>query len=254
MLLIGLFSGFTTGLLSIGGGFVSIFSLLFLPGLITGNNFTMQTITGFSMMLAFFSTLSGSYYYLKEKLIDLKVVLFLGIPSLFGGMAGALAANYLHEFTLKVIFLILGILAAILMLIPSKPVENLNSSSFTNLLVIFSIVSGILIGFLGGLIGLAAGFIFVPFIMYIYKLSIKKSIGTSLITCFLLSFGSLLMKLSIGSFPIGLGIMLVIGGIFGAQIGGKINNLLPSLVLKKVAALSILIISLKLLLDVFSNT
>lgn len=252
MLLIGFFSGIITGLLSIGGGFISIFSLLFITPLISDTEYSMHTIAGFSMMLAFFSTLSGSVHYIKEKLIDLKLVYYIGIPSFVGGLLGAVTSSFVSELILKIIFVLLAIAAAIIMQFPTKNVEKTEKKDFSFYIFVLSILGGLIIGFLGGLIGLAAGFIFVPVMVYFYKLPIKKAIGTSLITCFLLSLGSLVIKIGVDNIPLGLGTMLVIGGIIGAQIGGKINKSIPSLKLKKIASYAIFIVSLKLLFDIFN--
>jgi uncharacterized membrane protein YfcA len=192
MFIIGLISGIVTGLLSVGGGIILISFLMFLPPIIADVHFTMQTIAGFSIMQAFFSTLSGAFYYIRVKLIDTKVVLYLGVPALFGGILGAYTANFTSEIILKIIFAVLSVIAAVIMQFSYKSENQSESYSFTLIKALLIISGGILIGLLGGLTGLAAGFIFVPAMMYIFHLPIKKAIGSSLITCFLLSFGSLI--------------------------------------------------------------
>jgi uncharacterized protein len=253
MLLIGFLSGMITGLLSIGGGIILIFTLMFILPLIAGKAFPMHTIAGFAIMQTFFSTLSGGISYIRTKLVDRKIILIMGIPAFLGGMLGVFLATYSSDFLLRIIFASLAVLAAIVMQIPYKTAEDSEPEpfQFTFLTATLTVIASITIGISGGLVGIAAGFIFVPFMIFVYKLPIKKAIGSSLITCFLLSAGSLITKLSISSLPIGYGVMMITGGIIGAQIGGRITKRLNSLTLKRIAAYSILIISVKLFYDIF---
>jgi uncharacterized membrane protein YfcA len=66
---LGMFRGILTGLLSVGGGLVLIATLLTVPPLFQ-IQFSMQTISGFSIIQAFFATVSGAIYYLKAQLFD----------------------------------------------------------------------------------------------------------------------------------------------------------------------------------------
>lgn len=251
MLAIGLVCGIITGLLSIGGGIILVFALMLLLPIMSGTQFSMQTIAGLSIMQSVFSTASGGYYYIRTKLVDKKIVLMIGLPAFFGGMIGVLIANNSSDLALRIIFASLAVSAAIIMQVPYTSNESSEPYQFRTVSSILTIIGSIIIGILGGLVGVAAGFIFVPLMIYVYKLPIKKAIGTSLITCFLLAVGSFIIKLGVEAVPIGYGIMLIIGGVIGAQIGGRITMNLKSITLKRIAAYSILVISMKLFYDLF---
>lgn len=251
LFVIGLFSGIVTGLLSIGGGIILIFSLMIIPPLILDVRFSMQTISSFSIMQAFFSTLSGGFYYISKQFVDKRIMLMLGIPSMLGGLIGVLLANYISDFSLRILFTVLAVFSAIIMQIPNSKAEDSKPITPSAISCTGTIIAGVLIGILGGLVGLSAGFIFVPLMIYVYKLPIKMAIGTSLITCFLLSLGSLISKLGIGDIHFGQVAMLILGGIIGAQIGGRLTKRLNSIALKRIAAYSILLVSCKLFYDLF---
>ncbi|WNS76213.1 sulfite exporter TauE/SafE family protein [Bacillus sp. DTU_2020_1000418_1_SI_GHA_SEK_038] len=252
MLLIGFLSGMITGLLSIGGGIIVVFMLMFVFPLLTGKTFPMHTIAGFSIMQTFFSTLSGGFYYIRNKLVERKVVLIMGIPAFIGGMIGVLLASYSSDFLLRTIFAFLAVTAAIVMQIPYKSNEESEPFKFTIFSTILTVLACFMIGISGGLVGIAAGFIFVPLMIFVFKIPIKNAIGSSLLICFLLASGSLITKLSISSIPIGYAFMLIIGGIVGAQIGGRITKRLNSITLKRIAAYLILLVSIKLFFDIYS--
>lgn len=250
MFIIGLISGVITGLLSIGGGIILIFSLILIPPLISGKSLSMHEIASLSIMQSFFSSLSGSIFYFKEKLIDKGIITYLGIASFFGGILGVLIAHSISDFLLRIIFAVLAISSAIVMQIPHPENED-QKFQFSTKSITFSIVGGLSIGLIGGLIGLSAGFIFVPVLIFFYHLPIKKAIGTSLVTCFLLAAGSLVAKVSITTVEFQLGITLIIGGILGAQLGGMLNKRLSSLMLQKITAFSIVLVSIKVIYDLF---
>ncbi|MDQ0337966.1 putative membrane protein YfcA [Caldalkalibacillus uzonensis] len=251
LFLIGLISGVVTGLLSIGGGIILISFLIIIPPLILKETFTMQTIAGFAMLLAFFSTLSGSIYYWRARLIERNVVLFLGVPSFFGAMLGSFLSEYTPEKILKIIFIILAVGAVIILQISQNPNHADQRFRFQPYSAVLTVGAGIVIGGIGGLIGLAAGFIYVPFMTYFFKFPIKKAIGSSLNTCFLLACGGLAIKFGVHSIALGLGFSLVLGGIIGAQLGGIIGKFLSPLILKEVATLLISLICIKLIYDLF---
>lgn len=224
---------------------------MFLPPIIAQVHFPMQVIAGFSILNVFFSTLSGSFYYIRERLVHFNIALYLGVPGFFGGMLGVFTAQFTSENALRIIFAIIAIISAILMHIPSKEHQNDETFLFTPIVVVLTIIGGFSIGALGGLIGLGAAFIIIPVMVYLFKFPIKKAIGSSFVTCLFISFGSFITKISLGNLPLNLGLSLIAGGIIGVQIGGRVSKFLPSTVLKRMAALAILLISIKVFFDLF---
>lgn len=248
--LVGLFSGLITGLISIGGGILIIFMLIIIPPIVTGETLSMQKIASFSIMQTFFSSLSGTFFYIKEKLVEKEIVIYLGIPSFFGGIIGVIIAHNVSEQFLRVVFAILAVSAAISMLKPHVPSEDEHFKlSFKTR--IFSIIGGLSIGTIGGVIGIGGGFIYVPIFIYLYHLNLKKAIGTSIIVMLLLSMGSLITKINITTVPFSLGIPLIIGAVLGAQLGGRLNRKASPLVLKKITSFIIILVSIKMVYDLF---
>jgi len=252
MLLIGFLCGIVTGLLSVGGGIILIFTFIFILPPLTGVSYSMQTITGFSIMQTFFSTLSGGYYYFKNKLIDEQIVFIMGIPAMIGGVMGSVLANQSSDFLLQLIFAITTICAALAMQLPRKIVDGeSNKYKFTRLTFFITVIVSTAIGIIGGMVGLGAGFLFIPIMIHIFKIDIRKAIGSSLLTAFLLSTGSFITKLGSGNIPILLGIVLVAGGIIGAQVGGRISTKINSNTLKRIAGYAITLVGIRALIGLF---
>jgi uncharacterized membrane protein YfcA len=250
LFIVGLFSGILTGLLSVGGGFILIACLLVIPPLFQ-IQLSMHSIAGFSIIQAFFATISGAFYYLKSKLIDRSIIIYLGFPAMFGGALGSFLAQFLSNSVLKVVFAIMATIASFMMFFPAKNLDN--DDYVPTISKTLAIIIGFSTGVLGGFIGLAAGFIFVPVILHVFKSSLRKAIGSSLVTCFLLALGGSVVKIGMQSVSLQMALFLISGGILGAQLGGRANKFVKTSMLKKMVALIIGIIAIKIFYDIFQN-
>ena len=81
---LGLFVGFLSGFLGIGGGAAAVPILVFL-------GFDVKYAIGVSVLQMVFSSVYGSLLNLKNKTVDLKPALVLGI----GGFCGASASGFI---------------------------------------------------------------------------------------------------------------------------------------------------------------
>lgn len=90
------------------------------------------------------------------------------------------------------------------------------------------LITGVLIGFVNGFWGGGGGMICVPLLMNVIKLPEKKSHATTLLIMLPLSISSLVVYMFNGNLPlidaIKIGVGFVIGGVLGANLLKKINN------------------------------
>jgi len=119
--------------------------------------------------------------------------------------------------------------------------------SFTLIVVLISI--GIVAGMLSGLVGIGGGLLIVPALVYFVAFSQKAAQGTSL--------GILLLPVGIlavmeyyknGFVDVKVGIIVSLGFLIGGYWGSKLAMALPVEIIKKIFALFLLIIALKMLL------
>jgi len=179
--------GITLGILGSGG------SILTLPILIYVAHLEPLTATSYTLFIVGISALFGTVRNIYSSLIDFKVLLFFGIPSLFS----VYATRYfilpslpkdLFEFEgLKVskdLFLItflafLMIIAALSMLRKvKKEKSNVNLNSIQSFFII--LIQGIVVGIVTGFVGAGGGFLIIPALVNFCKLPVKKAIATSL--------------------------------------------------------------------------
>lgn len=106
MLLIGLFSGFASGMFGIGGGIIIVPALIYLA------KFSQHAAIGTSLaiLLPPIGLLAVMEYY-RHGNVDLKAAIIVAIAFMAGGWIGAHVANHINTHLLKLLFgiFVLGI-------------------------------------------------------------------------------------------------------------------------------------------------
>lgn len=224
--------GISLGLIGSGG------SILTIPILVYIMHVSPSHATTYSLFIVGFAALFGSIKGIKDKLLDSKIALYFGIPSVFSifimrkyivpilptELFKIFGFSITKDFLIMFVFAILMILASISMI--RKRVDITNNSFEIDKKSIIS--KGILIGALTGFVGVGGGFLIIPTLLFSAKLPMKKAVATSLI---IIAFNSLIgFAGSIGSTPIEWPFLLgftgfAVAGIFiGIILSKKISN------------------------------
>ncbi|MCX8080087.1 MAG: sulfite exporter TauE/SafE family protein [Bacteroidia bacterium] len=186
-----LFIGISLGLIG-GGG-----SVLTVPVLVYLFNVEPVMATAYSLFIVGFSSLIGAGQKYFEKLVDLRTAIVFGLPSI--------AAVYLTRkwivpslpneilsisgFTLTkpialmLLFAVLMIAASVSMIKENenKNTEAENSEAERKFNYPMILIEGIVVGILTGLVGAGGGFLIIPALVMLSKLSMKLAVGTSLV-------------------------------------------------------------------------
>lgn len=247
LLAIGLAVGFISGLFGVGGGFLMTPLLIFIG---ISPAVSVATVSGH---IAASSTSSALSYWRKKNAIDVHLALVL----LTGGAAGTVAGIWLFTALRSVelldlllamsYVLMLGTVGA-LMLIESarvmvrnsrgKPIVARRAGSHTWLhglpfklrfkrsriyvSVIPVCVIGLVIGFLGAVMGIGGGFILVPMLIYFLRVPTRTVIGTStLLTLITMTASVVLHAVTNHLVDAVLALILMVGGVIGAQFGAR---------------------------------
>ncbi len=82
-----------------------------------------------------------------------------------------------------------------------------------------------LIGFIGALLGIGGGFIMVPMLLYLFRVPASVVAGTSLFQILVtMTVATVLHAVSNQSVDIVLALLLIVGGVFGAQFGTRASR------------------------------
>lgn len=240
ILLLGLFVGFLSGLLGIGGGIILNPALIKLgvPPIVTVGTSIAQMVG---------ATVSGFISHLKLKNIDLKMGWIMVFSGFLGGTFGVLIVNILEEagyfrnFVLSLYAFYLGFTGITMFLdvLKKKKEEKKQSKlkkfidylpfkmkfAFTEISVLVPIFIGAFAGFLAAVMGVGGGFVVIPALIYLAGLPVQKAVGMSLfqmifVTAFLTYFHGTINH----GVDILLAILLMIGSSFGAVFGSAFGQ------------------------------
>jgi uncharacterized membrane protein YfcA len=107
---------------------------------------------------------------------------------------------------------------------------------------------GVGIGILGALLGIGGGFILVPALIYLLRVPTNLVIGTSLVQIVAtMSVATVLHSVTNQSVDIVLAIILMVGGVIGAQFGARIGQNIRGDQLRLLLALLVLAVAVRFL-------
>jgi uncharacterized membrane protein YfcA len=227
--------GVSLGLIGGGGSILTVPVLVYLFGV------DAFLATEYSLFIVGISSLVGSVSYFKKGLVNFKMAMIFGIPSV---LSIFLTRIYLlplipeevfriQNFTitrdifLLLIFVGLMILASYKM-IKGNASEKLSERAADKNNTLLAAGQGSVVGVLTGLVGAGGGFMIIPALVNLLKIPMKIAIGTSLV---IISFNSLIGFFSSANHVkiewkllISIATIAVAGIIIGSQLSKKIDG------------------------------
>jgi uncharacterized membrane protein YfcA len=145
LLLVGMLTGFLSGLLGVGGGFILV------PIFIYVIRINTIAAVATSLVCVFFSSCYGTVSFAASQLVDFKTAGVLLAGSIGGSYFGVWAAKFAEEQRIKVLFSLLLIVSAASMILAALGYEQLGK------IVVFSMASGTTIIMIFGVVKRAMG-------------------------------------------------------------------------------------------------
>ncbi|MGW7899812.1 sulfite exporter TauE/SafE family protein [Staphylococcus shinii] len=241
MLLIGVFGGFISGLVGIGGAIIIYPAILLLPSLLGAPVYSAYIASGLTSSQVFFSTLSGSFKARKKAEFSPKLVMNMGGGMVIGSIFGAMLANLFNATFINTIYIIIALVALLLMFIKVKSVSQ--EVRFKPVLLI---LIGFVIGVVSGIVGAGGAFIIIPVLLVLFKLPMNTVVTNSIVIAFISSIGAFIIKFIQGYIPIESAIFLIIGSMLFAPIGLKVGSRVPDIVQKSIVSILIAIAIIQL--------
>ncbi|MBQ2665986.1 sulfite exporter TauE/SafE family protein [Methanobrevibacter sp.] len=256
LILIGVFAGFASGLLGVGGGFLIVPLQYFLLKYI-GVEPDLAILISFGTSLAIIipTSLSGAYRHTRTLDGIIEPGIKLGIFGIIGGALGGFTASMLPSRILEIIF------GCLLLFIAVNNIININKER-EDAKIPFNLIStaiiGILVGFSSGLLGVGGGVFLIAILTALLGFSMIEAIGTSSIFICLTAIGGFLSYIvsgwGVSTFPYSIGYVSLINfaiiacfSVPLASVGAKYAHRIPQKKLKIVFSILVLYMALKML-------
>jgi uncharacterized membrane protein YfcA len=270
--------GFMSGMFGVGGGFLMTPLLIFIgvPPAVAVASEANQIVA---------SSVSGGLAYWQRRAVDVQMGLILMLGGLGGAYSGVqlfkvLRAQGQVDLMIAVSYvLFLGVIGSLMLresiqvILAARrgnPVQARRPGQHSWVLglpfrmrfrrskLYISIIPPIFIGFFVGMMsaimGVGGGFIMVPAMIYILRMPTNVVIGTSLFQIiFVTSAVTIFHAVENQTVDIVLALLLMIGGVIGAQFGAYAGQRLRGEQLRALLALIVLGVGIRLLLDLIQK-
>lgn len=246
---IGFIGSFLSGMLGVGGSIIKYPMLLYIPPLFGIVAFTAHEVSGISAIQVLFASIAGVWAYRKGGYLNKQLIVYMGGAILIGSLIGSYGSSLLSEQAVNVVYGILALVAAVMMFIPKKLVEDmpLNEVTFNKPL---AAILALVVGIVSGIVGAAGGFLLVPIMLTVLHIPTRMTIATSLAITFISSIGSSIGKLITGQVDYLPAIIMIIASIIAAPLGTKVGKKMNTKILQFILAIMIAGTAIKLWIDI----
>ena len=163
--------GLSLGLLGSGGSIITMPLLLYVVGE------TEKLAIAESLLIVGSIATVGSLLLAKSKLINLRYILWFGLPSMMGTYIGAWSAQFVTGVVQVLTFSIVMLLSSRMML--KSPLANVEPKPSGSLVGVGAV--GVAVGILAGFVGVGGGFLIVPALFLLARLTLQQATATSLV-------------------------------------------------------------------------
>ncbi|MEM2088394.1 MAG: sulfite exporter TauE/SafE family protein [Thermoproteota archaeon] len=243
----GFLIGLASGLLGVGGGEFRIPILLYLLNLPVLLSIVTNLLIGLLVVLISFIT----RYQMGLMTTDaFSIALFMSLGSILGGYFGAHLTGRVNENLLKKFLMILLILAGFRMIL--DPLIGWVSPSILlpyPIEIILSALTGLLIGIVSGLLGVAGGEYRIPTLIYLFNLPIKTAGTVSLLVSIPTISTGLVKHWHIGhlnKYGIAIGLIMGFTSIMGSYMGALFIRFISESLLKLLLGIILLLATVRM--------
>ncbi|GAE95299.1 hypothetical protein JCM21714_4520 [Gracilibacillus boraciitolerans JCM 21714] len=247
--LIGFVGSFISGMLGIGGSIIKYPMLLYIPPLVGVTAFTAHEVSGISAVQVLFATIGGVWAYRKGGYLNKKLIVYMGSSILIGSFIGAYGSKLLSESGINLTYGILALLAAIMMFVPKKGIDDIpfDQVHFNKWL---AASLALIVGVGAGIVGAAGAFLLVPIMLVVLKIPTRMTIASSLAITFISSIGSTIGKVTTGQVDYLPAVIMIIASLIASPLGANTGKKVNTKVLQIILALLILGTAIKIWMDI----
>ncbi|TKH12862.1 sulfite exporter TauE/SafE family protein [Peribacillus simplex] len=249
--LIGFIGSYVSGMLGIGGSIINYPMLLFIPPIFGLAAFSAHDVTGISAVQVLFASIGGIFSYRKSGQLNKTLILYMGISVLIGSVVGSFGSQSMSENGVNIVYGILALIAAVMMFIPKKGIDDipLNQVTFNKWL---AAILALIVGLGAGIVGAGGGFLLVPIMLIVLRIPTRITIASSLAITFISSIGATVGKISTGQVDFYPALIMVFASLMASPLGAMVGKKMNVKVLQVILALLILATAVKTWVGIMS--
>jgi uncharacterized protein len=267
--------GFVSGLFGIGGGFLMTPLLIFI-----GIPPATAVATQVAQVAA--SSTTGMLSYWRRRALDIKLGMVLTVGGFVGTILGVWFFNVMRRLGQLEIVIVMsyvtlfGIIGTLMLVESLKAIWAARrgtvrvlrkagahawyfglpwrmrfhrSKLYSSVIPLFAMA--LVIGFVGAVLGIGGGFILVPALIYLFRIPAGVVVGTSLFQIlFTMLAATILHAVSNQSVDVVLALLLIVGGVFGAQFGARAGRNLQGEAFRLFLALLVLSVGVRFAVEI----
>ncbi len=247
--LIGFIGSYISGMLGIGGSIIKYPMLLYIPPLFGLAAFSAHEVSGISAVQVFFATIGGVWAYRKGGYLNKSLILYMGISILVGSFVGGFGSKFMSEGGINVVYGVLALIAAIMMFIPKKNVDDVpfDQVTFNKWL---AAALAFIVGLGAGIVGAAGAFLLVPIMLVVLKIPTRMTIASSLAITFISSIGSTVGKITTGQIEYVPAVIMIVASLIASPLGAIAGKKMNTKVLQIILAILIAATAVKIWMDI----
>jgi len=249
LFLVGVGTGFFSGLLGIGGGILRVPALLYLPPLLTHVQMDMKVIAGLTMAQGFVASWSGIVGHRKDHHVCWRLVRHMGPATLVGSATGAVLSAFVSSRALLAMFAAMALAAAALMLFPPTAADVDADPDAVTYSVPLAIAIPCILGWFLGMVGQGGAFILIPFMLCVLRVPTRVALGSSLGILLFSTTAGLIGKLATDQVALVPALAVLSGSVLGGAAGGVCSGRVPARLLRYALASIIGGTALRILYD-----
>src|SRR5690606_35163926 len=187
--------------------------------------------------------------YRKGGYLNKQVIIYMGGAILIGSLIGSYGSSFLSEQAVNVVYGLLAVIAAVMMFVPKKQVDDkpLNEVTFNKPL---AATLALIVGVGSGIVGAAGGFLLVPIMLTVLHIPTRMTIATSLAVTFISSIGGSVGKLVTGQVDYLPAIIMIVASLIAAPLGAKAGKKMNTGILQIILAIMIAGTAVKIWFDI----
>ena len=212
-------------------------------------SFSAHEVSGISAARCVVCSIAGVLAFRNGGLLNKKLITIMGISIIVGTFIGSFGSNLLSEESINLVYGILALLAAIMMFIPKKDIDQI---PFDQVKFNGPLAAGLafVVGIGSGIVGAGGGFLLIPIMLLILRIPTRMTIASSLAIIFLSSIAGSIGKIATGQIDYLPAIIVIIAGLIAAPIGAGVSKKMNTKMLQRLLAILILATAMKVWFDI----